>query len=166
MKKTVLSFALIFAALFSLVLPVHAQEPGFTTVKSADGGYVVYYEDGSYLTVSPAYRTGTDGEDRGMTTVIVEHKDAAFTNSDGELEWKYTLNGTFSYTYGVSATCTNASYSQTIYKGNWTFSNGSATASGATARGVGHYEKKFLFITIQSADVDITLVCDKYGNVV
>ena len=165
MKKQLAALLLIFAALFSLVLPVHAQEPGFTTVENADGGYVVYYDDGSYLTVSPAYDVTVTGE-RGTMSTVSSHKDATFTNSDDELEWKYTLYATFSYTSGVSATCTNASYSQTIYKGNWTFSNGNATASGATARGVGHYEEKFLFITIRSVDVDITLVCDKYGNVV
>lgn len=164
MKKVLLAVLLIFAALFSLALPVRAQEPGFTTAVSADGGYVVYYDDGSYLTVSPAYDV-TAVVERGTASTAAAHKDATYTNSDGELEWKYTLYGTFSFTYGVSATCTNASYSQTIYSGGWTFSNGNATASGATARGVGHYEKKFLFITIQTVDVDITLVCDKYGNV-
>ena len=163
MKRFFLASLLIFAALLSLALPVRAEESGFTTVESADEGYVVYYDDGSYLSVSPVYDVTVAGE-RGTASTVNVHRDATFTNSDGELEWKYTLYATFSFTYGVSATCTNASYSQTIYQGNWTFSNGNATASGATARGVGHYEKKFLFITIQSADVDITLTCDKYGN--
>ena len=52
-----------------------------------------------------------------------------------------------------------------IYDSSWTFSNGSATRSGNTAYGKGHYTKKVLFITTKNYDVDISVSCDKYGNI-
>ena len=164
MKKSLSVLLMIAAMLFAAAVPVYAAEDSGKAAPGADGGYVVYFEDGSYLTVSPA-RTVENGGDRATTAQITAERAATFTNSDGETEWKYTLSATFTYTYGVSVSCTNASYTQTIYKGNWTFSNGAATASGATARGVGKYEKKFLFITVQTVNVDVSLVCDIYGNV-
>ena len=90
---------------------------------------------------------------------------SAHYDSDDNLEWKYTLYATFEYEYGVSSVCTNAYYVQNIYKGNWTFSNGAAYTSANRAIGTGRYVEKYLFITINTIEVSLTMTCDVFGNV-
>ena len=67
--------------------------------------------------------------------------------------------------YGKSSTCIDASYTQTIYESDWTFSDGAAIKSGNTAIGNGNFKLKFFFVTVQTYEIDISLTCDVYGNV-
>lgn len=125
----------------------------------------ITFEDGSRLVVSPVYRKEEAASTEAAENTITRFKDVDYVSSDGTLEWKYTLEGEFSYEYGVSSVCTRAGYFSTIYGDKWTFSNGSSYASGNTAHGEGNYKKKELFIVTRDVDVDITLTCDIYGNV-
>ena len=102
---------------------------------------------------------------RATTQTKTGSKDITATDSNGNVEWKYTLSATFSYVYGSSVSCTSSTYKNNIYDSSWTFSNGSATRSGNTAYGKGHYTKKVLFVTTKNYDVDISVSCDKYGNI-
>ncbi|MGM9681333.1 MAG: hypothetical protein ACI3XR_07500 [Eubacteriales bacterium] len=139
-------------------LPAFAEETGASPVQTDDGSTVIYYEDGSKLTVSPARIVETQSSARATSKTVSSGRDATFTDSDGTLQWKYTLTATFSYVEGVSSTCTNASYTQTIYDSSWTFSDGSATKSGNVATGSGKYVKKILFITVNTYNIDIHLM--------
>ena len=65
---------------------------------------------------------------------------------------------------GVSATCTNATYTQTINDGYWHFSDGNAYAENNVAHGLGTFKKKVLFITLKTYNIDISVTCDAYGN--
>ena len=77
----------------------------------------------------------------------------------------FTVNGTFSYTPGVSATCTASSYSYSIGSGSdWKFDYGSANRSGNTAIADGHFYRKILFITVDTYNAHETLTCDSNGN--
>ena len=169
MKKTVISFFL--AVVMMAVLPLMSVAADVSTNPFIetfdDGSYIVHYEDGATLTVSaPRIPDHADPDStKGTLTVITRSIDATYRDSDGDLEWKYTLTGTFSYTYGVSSTCTSATYSQNIYQGSWEFSDGAATASGNQAHGTGTYKQKLLFITIRTVNVNLLLTCDKYGVV-
>lgn len=165
MKKTVLSITLIIALLISMALPVVAENVAPTVLKPDNDTTVVLYEDGSKLTISLAPAEQTYSTLSSTSSIIPWKKEAKFENSNGEVEWIYTLHATFSYVKGVSSVCTDAYYTQTIYQGNWTFSNGAATKSGNTARGTGNYIKKVLFITTKDIDLDITITCDIYGNI-
>lgn len=165
MKKYVLCILLMITTLLSSALPTYAAEPAQTTVQTADGSTVTYFEDGSFLTVSPVEAIEESASARATAMTIYARRDATYTTSDGTVEWKYTLNGTFSYVYGVSATCTDASYTYVINDDSWSFSNGSATKSGNVARGKGTFKYKVLLITIQTQKVDLTLTCDVYGDV-
>lgn len=161
MKKAAAFLLLVCVLLPSFVLSVSAENNGLNEASSrADGSKIVYLDDGGYLLISPVREV-----EAGNRTTITRARDVTHYDSDDEVEWKYTLTGTFTYTYGVSATCTNAYYTQTINDDSWTFSDGDATRTGATAHGVGTYVKKFWFITIQTINVDISLTCDIYGNV-
>lgn len=164
MKRVLLSVFLTIAMLGTVVLPSYAIEPSCNTVQNEDGSTVIYYDDGSHLTISPVRIIGNDTVARATTQTKNGLKDVKFTDSDGNVEWKYTLSATFSYVYGSSVSCTSAKYSNNIYDNAWSFSNGSATKSGGTAYGRGHYAKKVLFVTVKNIDIDISITCDKYGN--
>ena len=168
MKKHVISFILVISLLFSLpVFSVSAETLVASSVVTEDGSTIIYYDDGSTLVISPIRTTNSpvSKATTGTRAVTNAEVDATYTASDGTLEWKYTLYATFSYTYGVSATCTSASYTQNIYQGNWAFSDGVATRSGATANGKGVYKQSVLFIVVRTANVDLYMTCDKYGVV-
>ena len=161
MKKLILSVTLIISLFLTFVVSTTAA-PLTTASQVDESATVIYYEDGSKLTISAPIVE--DVYSRATYTKSAS-KDARFEDSDGNIEWEYTLHATFSYTYASSAVCTDTYYTQTIYEGNWTFSNGAATKSGATATGAGNYVKKVLFVTVKNIKIDISLTCDKYGNI-
>ncbi len=165
MIKRLLSFIIVLTVLLGSSITAEAATASYSPAVMSDGSKVFVFEDGSRLTVSAprcAYSSSDPSKTLQTKTVQI---DSSFVDSNGEPEWRYTLTCVFSYEYGVSSTCTNAYYNQTIYQGNWTFSNGAATVSGNRGTGTGHYEKKILFITVKSIDVLLTLTCDVYGNV-
>ena len=165
MKKRISFVMMWFVLLFLSVKPVHAAD--FITHNGAEeaDSTVIYLEDGGKIVISPVIECDAGNSIKAASNTITRSREAYYSNASGKKEWIYTLTATFSYEYGVSATCTNASYSQSIYDSNWTFSNGSATKSGNTAHGKGKYIKKELFVTTQNIDVDVSLTCDVYGNV-
>ena len=163
MKKIFVSIILLAAILCMSVSPVFATEPEPTVVQYEDGSTVVYFDDGSTLTYSPVKVI----EEQVSPYVTVQtknaYKEAKFTNTNGTVEWVYTLTASFTYVEGLSCKCTSATYTKTIYDNNWTFSNGSATFNDRTAYGKGHFTKKLLGITVKNYDIDITIKCDTYG---
>lgn len=165
MKKILLSSFLAVIMLCAMVLPAYASEAVPESVQNSDGFTVIYYDDGSCITISPVYVSESEVSARASTQTKTGSRDVTFTDTNGNVEWKYTLSATFSYVYGSSVSCTSSTYKNNIYDSSWTFSNGSATRSGNTAYGKGHYTKKVLFVTTKNYDVDISVSCDKYGNI-
>lgn len=164
MKKTLLSVFLTVALLCTAVIPAYAADTEPTAEQFDDGATVIYYDDGSSITISPIYGVEEENITRATEQTVSGARDVTFKDSDGNLECIYTLYAAFSYVYGVSSTCKSTTYNKTIYVDSWTFSNGSATKSGNTAYGKGHFTKKAFFITIKNYDIDISISCDKYGN--
>lgn len=148
-----------------MIVPVYAADDTSYTVQLEDGSTVTYFSDGSKLTVSGVIEDESTTSTLATAKTVTKHREATYTNGNGEVDWRYTLYATFSYVPGVSSTCTNTYYTQNIYEGNWTFSNGSATKSGNKAYGKGTYELKVLFITTKTCNIDISLTCDVNGNV-
>lgn len=168
MKKTLLLLFIVLSVTALTVVPVFAQEESYAateTILEEDGTVHMIYEDGSVLTLSPIQTDENDISTYSNEKTITKHRIASFKDANGKLCWEYTLYGEFSYVYGVSSTCTRASYTQHIYDDGWEFSDGSATRSGNVAYGKGTYKKSLLFITIKTYNIDISLTCDIYGNV-
>ncbi len=168
--KKIFAFITVLVMLFSCaVLPVSAEETSFEEVQrtqSPDGTTVIYYDDGSTLTISPVQITqisaySTDSTEKKLSA----NKSAMRKDSDGNIEWEYTLYGTFTYVPGVSSVCTATTYRYEINDDAWSFSDGSATKSGNKAFGKGVFKRKTLFITTDTVNIDISLTCDIYGNV-
>ena len=168
MKKAIMCLCLAITTF--LTLPIaHVSADSLTPEKTEthDSESIVYYIDGATIEISAPriispFQSDLTVGTRSSTTAEI---DAKYTNPSGTVEWKYTLHATFSYTYGVSSTCTSAWYTQNIYSGNWEFSNGAATKSGNRASGTGVYEQKLLFIVIKTYNINLVLTCDKYGVV-
>ena len=122
--------------------------------------------DGGYLLISLYQNTDSGAADpKASSYTRIGTKDVTKYDSSNNLDWKYTLTAPFNVNSGVSATCTNASYSYTINDAAWSFSNGSTSYQGNAAHGCGTFTYKILgFIVINTQDIDVSITCDVYGN--
>lgn len=119
---------------------------------------IVEFEDGSYLEISlQSNQTKASGS-------VTKTKNYIYHNTDGSSAWKISLTGTFSYN-GTSATCTASSCNVTIYYTNWYLISKSSSKSGSTAYGSATLGRKVLGITVEQKTYNLTLTCDKNGNV-
>ncbi len=165
MKKQLFSVLLVLAILVSLPLQISAASDNTYTATTSnetiytdDGGYIVvskYTQDSSCIAASMALTSSTK----------TGYCDVTKYDSAGGVVWIYTLSATFQLEYGVSVSCTNASYSTTIVGSTWSFRDGGTTISGNYAYGYGVFEQKFLFVVVNTVTIDIRLSCDIYGNI-
>lgn len=165
MKKQLFSIFLAFLFIFALVPSVFATNN--TALSNQNSANIIYLDNGSYIvTTVITENTSTLSLTSESSTAFTQAGDKVVTcyDKNNNLEWKYTLFAEFEIVKGVSSTCTSATYTQTIYASGWSFSNGNATKSGNTAYGVGTFKHKFLLVTIETANIDIHLSCDAYGN--
>lgn len=165
MKKRIFSIILTFLFVFTLTPSVLAAND--IELNDQNTTEIVYLDNGNYITitlitqdVSPLSLASTNSN----TFTKTGNKVVSCHDKKGNLEWEYTLFAEFSVIEGISATCTSATYTQTIYANDWSFSNGNATKSGNTAYGIGTFKRKVLFITVDTANIDISISCDVYGN--
>lgn len=118
---------------------------------------VIYFEDGSYMTIEVI------SMDTRTTNTKSGSKVANYYGEDGSLDWRATLSGSFTYT-GSSATCTASSISVSISNSAWYTISKSAGKSGASATGSVTMGKKLLGVTVSQISRNLTLTCDKNGN--
>ena len=118
---------------------------------------VYYFEDGSYLKESiQVYEMRASGTKTGSKT-------QSYYDSNGNLDWKAVLTGTFTYT-GASSECTSSICNVTIYDSEWYTVSKSATKSGNTASASVTMGQKLLGVTISKKTTTINLACDANGN--
>ena len=87
-----------------------------------------------------------------------------FNSTEGVPQWKITLTGSFTYT-GTGSTCTASNCNVTIYNSIWSVASKSATRSGNTAYGSARMVKKYLGAITFDKTYNLSLTCDKNGNV-
>ena len=164
MKKTI-SFFLAFLFIFLSAPSIFAEHN--IALNGQSTTEIIYLDNGGYITITlvvddlPSLSRSSS---KSASYTRFGEKSVASNDASGNLEWEYTLFGEFFVVEGVSAVCTNASYSENIYKSGWSFSDGDATQSGNTAYGVGTFKKKVLFITVDTVNIDVQLSCDINGN--
>ena len=124
---------------------------------------VEYYADGSSAVITIAEET-TEIGDRATAYTKSGSKTYTMRNSSGDVLWKFTVHGTFSVNVGVSATCTNTSYSTSNIASGWSLKSGSSYASSNKAIGDGTFEHKVLFIVTETKSCHVVLTCDVNGN--
>lgn len=115
----------------------------------------IYLDDGSYFIISI-----DESSTRSTKTATKTHE---YHASDGELLWKVQVRGTFSYN-GTSSTCTSATHTITIYNSSWYTHSQTSYSSGNKAIANVTMKKKTLGIVTSTRSVNLTLACDKDGN--
>ena len=91
-------------------------------------------------------------------------KTYALRKSNGEVLWTFTVSGVFTVTSGVSAVCTEATYSYNISNSNWYFKSASTSRSGNKAIGNAAFDRKSLFVVLETQTCEVVLTCDTNGN--
>ncbi len=156
MKKLLTAF--IICCIFAICLTYPALAAQAETEETTL--HIEHFDDGSYLVTT----IGTTRSARASNTVS-SWKAIDYYSSDDELNWSFYIYGTFTYSYGVSSTCISARCEAEIIDSTWQCSEKTATPDGASAFGRGVFDKKFLFITVNTKTVETYLTCDKYGNI-
>lgn len=120
-----------------------------------------YLEDGSSITTTI---TQYLNQNQTRTTRTVSgSKTVTAKNSDGDVLYKFKINGTFNVNEGVSATCTAVSCGATNLASGWSLDSSSTSKSGNTARATGVFKYKVLFVTTITQETNVSLSCDKNG---
>lgn len=140
---------------------------GATTVQDQSQNRVVsetveYFEDGSCAVITIC--EDILPQSRASTYTKSGSKTYTAKNSDGDVLWKFKVNGTFSVNSGVSATCTSSSYSTSNLASGWSLKTATASRSGNKAIADGTFQKKVLLIVTRTEECRVTLQCDSNGN--
>lgn len=94
-----------------------------------------------------------------LRTTKTGHKDYTYYNATGSKMWSVTVNGTFTYTSGVSSKATSASATVNIYNNNVDFVSKNAYTSGSTATATATIKYNASNMTRS-----VSVSCDKNGN--
>lgn len=150
MKRIICS--ILVACLLLTVAPFHAYAAELSDREEE----IIYFEDGSYITISvrvnPSRAAGSVSGDKVYTYYY-----------DGGTAWKAVLTGSFTYT-GSSATCTSSSCDVTVYNSAWYTVSKSASRSGNSATASVTMGRKLLGITVEKIPTSLKLTCDANGN--
>lgn len=160
MKKLSTIIITIICIIFSATPTVYASDEIQYNNMEVDS-YTEYYEDGSYTIITIKQSPSA----RASSYTKVGEKIVNLYNSNDELQWTYTLIGTFTVTSGVSAVCTNSTYSCEIYIDSWSLTAHNNYYSGNKAYGTATLKRKVLFITTNTHDIEGDIACDINGNI-
>ena len=122
---------------------------------------IEYFADGSYLITTVTQEPVLT---RAASNTVKGNKNHTYYNSNGGVDWVFTVTGTFSVVSGVSATCTAVSHSTDIRASKWKLASASSWKSGNQALGKVTMKQTMLGLTIQTIERTVTLTCDNYGN--
>ncbi|MBQ3016022.1 MAG: hypothetical protein IJD79_04500 [Clostridia bacterium] len=162
--KKILAFISFTVLLLSFSLTAFAST-SLPEKSLPENSEITYLSNGSYIiTTFSVIPTDNSVQTAATTYTKQGTKTINCYSSDNELEWEYTLTGTFTVNNGISATCTNATHSKTIYSSKWSFSDENTYAENNVAHGKGVFKRKVLFIVVEKTNVDISITCDVYGN--
>ncbi len=160
MKKTIFSILLLVCMLAALFVPAYASEPVTAGAEfQVCSTNIEYFEDGSYL-VTTIKETPSP---RATVYSKSGSKDVILYNSADEVQWIYSLIGTYTIETGVSVVCTNSTFTYTIYVNKWSLTEHDNWYSGNVAYGTAVFKKKVLFITTSTQNLDGAVACDVYG---
>ena len=162
MKKIVSMFLAAFVLFGFAIVSVGAQNTtnGDSVQLQVVRTYTEYAEDGSYTVTTIEESVAPIA----MVYTRVGHKTAKNYDSDGNLQWDYTLVGAFRVTSGESAVCTASTYSYKIYDDHWSLTDHTNSFSGDTAYSTATFKRKVLFVTTNTFIINAHLTCDKNGN--
>lgn len=116
------------------------------------------FEDGSYAVVTIDTEQPLDEIAFAAGKQIISGtKNYSYYNGSNVLVLVFRVHGTFEYD-GMTSSAVGASYSYDIYDNNWSFLDGNATCSNATAMATGSFMR---FLVPKS--VTVSLTCSPNG---
>ena len=145
--KRIISFLMAFLLIVSV----------FPLVGTAAEMEIVYFPDGSYMTVE------LERNNTRASGSVTGNKRYTYYDENDSAQWQAVLTGSFTYT-GSSATCTSSSISTTIYDSYWYVVSKSASKSGSKATGSVVMGYNLDGVTISRVPANLTLSCDANGN--
>ncbi|MBQ9977162.1 MAG: hypothetical protein IJP21_01045 [Clostridia bacterium] len=153
--------------LFPIILVVILLIMPFSFTTFAEAPEVIisetteYFEDGSSVTTTITQQINKVS--RAVTTVSGS-KVKTGRNSNGQIEYKFQVNGTFSVNVGISATCTAVSCGASELANGWSLDSSTTSKSGNTASATGILKYKVLFVTTHTIEIPLSLSCDANGT--
>lgn len=144
----ILTFILILMILSPICL---AAENTSTAEK------MICFEDGSYIEIE---LYSIDGR---ATSYKTGGKTYTYYNDKDEVEWKATILGSYTFN-GTTSTCTDCSIRIDIINTNWYEISQETSYSGNTAYATLTMGRKLLGVKVGERTIDLTLSCDKNGN--
>ena len=143
-----LIFTLIICSVFCI--PANATETAQTTTT------IEYLDNGDYIeTIITYYETNARVATKSGS------KTANHKNSDGDIMWSVTVNGTFTYN-GTTSSCTSVSRSTSAPGTNWSIKSSSCSKSGNCASATATATCKGV-LTSRDYTVTVNLYCSPYG---
>lgn len=122
-----------------------------------------YFEDGSSITTTVTQQINNI-ETLATTKTVSGTKTITSKNADGDVLFKFKVNGTFSVNVGVSATCTAVSCGASDLASGWSLDSYTTSKSSNKANATGVFKHKVLFVTNVTQEVSGTLACDANGT--
>ncbi len=155
----------VFSLILCIVLLISVLQ-GFSV--SAENEIVVsreiiYNSDGSYTEIVITEKINNIMP-RAETYTKSGTKNGHRYDENGNLKYTFTVHGTFTIRAGVSATCTNASYSTSNIASGWSLDSASTGKSANKAIGNATFKYKVLLVTTKTENISVTLSCDGNGN--
>ena len=152
-------FTLIMVALVATatIFPAYSLDDVDTTISTSD---IEYFSNGSYA-ITTLENVSVSITRATSTKSGKKHVD--FYNSDDELQWTVTVQGTFTYT-GSSAICTSSSVSYSVADDAWKVKEAVASKSGNSAIGDFVVKRYVLLIPYQTENVNVVLTCSANGT--
>lgn len=144
---------LVCALLIIALLPINV----LATSETTDATDIIYFEDGSYLTVKTIVVDARESFTKNASRLY------EYYSSSNVKKWEATLIATFIYD-GASCTCASSSVQVNILDSAWYIVSKEESKSGNTAIGDLVMGYKFLGITTTKKTVNMSITCDKDGN--
>ena len=146
--------SVFFSLLLVLTLSVGASATENTDSNILLSRSVEILDNGDYI-VTETYETAT----QPRASIKTGYRTSTYNNSDGTKIWDVTVQGTFSYSYGISSTATDAIAIVNIYNSNAEYRSKSAYTSGNTA-----YASATIVYKQYVTSRTVSISCDEYGN--
>ena len=139
---------LIFSSAFCIPASAAKVEKTETTIQ--------YLENGDYIETTITYF-----ETNARVATKSGSKTSNYKNSDGEIMWSVTVNGTFNYN-GTASSCTSVSRSTSAPGTNWSIKSSSCTKSGNCASATATATYKTI-LSSKDYSLTVNLYCSPYG---
>lgn len=152
MKKLISVLLVVVALVFMCPTPQVSAQSGTEVLD------IIYLEDGGYIVIEISTQPNIT-----RSTVSKSKSYTAYSSAD-EAQWRATIIGIFTYD-GRTASCTSSNCSVTIYNDSWYTISKTAWTDENYAKATVEMGKKVAGVTVQRQTCNLSLLCDRYGNI-